>query len=233
MATTTAPGPQNDGVPYIGSRISLISKKDIRYEGILYNINTKDSTVALQTVRSYGTEDRVAAGADHVAPSASTYEYVIFNGADIKDLHVCEAAKVVLPDDPAIVNSMNSAPPAPAAIAPPASPAPAPVPQQQQQPVARPSPQPSTNTNTNNRTIPGMGGHLLHRKARGVQDEKVPKSTTSEFDFVSGLGGFNKEVEFSKLTLSEGQSGAVSTRDGTLLTDFLLSFIVVSKILLL
>ena len=36
------------GVPYIGSRISLISRSEIRYEGILYNINTKESTVALQ-----------------------------------------------------------------------------------------------------------------------------------------------------------------------------------------
>ena len=34
--------------PYIGASISLISKSEIRYEGVLFTIDTKESTIALQ-----------------------------------------------------------------------------------------------------------------------------------------------------------------------------------------
>jgi protein LSM14 len=101
-------------IPYIGSRISLVSKSDIRYEGILYTVDPKEQTVALQHVRSFGTEGRKKDG-PQIPPSQDVFGFIIFRGSDIKDLHVCE------PPPPPVV---RTSPHDPAIIAmPPASPA--------------------------------------------------------------------------------------------------------------
>ncbi|XP_042889855.1 protein LSM14 homolog A-like isoform X1 [Penaeus japonicus] len=101
-------------VPFLGSKISLISKSEIRYEGILYTIDAQESIIALAKVRSFGTEDRPTEMP--VAARDEVYEYIIFRGTDIKKIEVCDTPKQpTLPgglhNDPAIVQ--HSAPAVP------------------------------------------------------------------------------------------------------------------------
>ncbi|KAG7388006.1 Protein LSM14 A [Phytophthora pseudosyringae] len=206
-----------DGIPYLGSRISLVSKTDIRYEGFLFNIDTRQSTVALQSVRSFGTEGRRA---EHVPPSPHVLQYATFKASEIKDLHVCEAAPAPQPPQP----PLPSDPPLPAAAPPTVAPAaakptlltPGSVSSAQKQQVQETQPthqeqarharrQPQGSTGNNARTIPGMGGHLLKRKERrapGGADAAGgvrPDNASGEFNFAEGLSDFDKQQEFSKL----------------------------------
>ena len=79
-------------VPYVGCKISLISKSEIRYEGTLNSINSTDATVTLENVRSFGSEGR-RGGNKEIQPSPQVYELIVFRGTDIKDLKVCEMPK--------------------------------------------------------------------------------------------------------------------------------------------
>ena len=54
-------------------------------------------------VKSFGTENRPVP--KHVPPRSEVYEYIIFRGSDIKDLHVSEVSKQEeQPPDPAILS---------------------------------------------------------------------------------------------------------------------------------
>jgi len=94
-------------LPFIGSKISLISNAEIRYEGTLYTINTEESTIALQHVRSFGTEGRRH---PEVPKSNETYHFIIFRGKDIKELNVLSSPSAAISADPAIVKVDKSPP---------------------------------------------------------------------------------------------------------------------------
>ncbi|KAF4631787.1 hypothetical protein G7Y89_g6342 [Cudoniella acicularis] len=96
---------------FLGARISLVSRSDIRYVGTLHEINSESSTVALENVSSFGTEGRKGNPDEEIPPSDSVYEYIVFRGSDVKDLRIEEAPAPKenkppqVPNDPAILGS--------------------------------------------------------------------------------------------------------------------------------
>ena len=94
---------------YVGSRLSLISKSDIRYVGTLHEINSDNHTVALENVTSHGTEGRKGKEDEEIPGSDIVYEYIVFRGSDVKTLDIVSGPGVKenqtpkVPDDPAIL----------------------------------------------------------------------------------------------------------------------------------
>ncbi|KAG5175403.1 Scd6-like Sm domain-containing protein [Tribonema minus] len=200
----------------IGSRISLISKKDIRYEGILYGIDVENSSVTLQDVKSWGTENRVEG--PQVPASDEIFGCIVFRGQDIKDLHVHDTpAEAPKPAQPMVA-------PPPGALGPP------PVPAQEQQqradtgklegggkpakyqpPHKKPNfkpkgeggkrggdsapPGPSGPHAIPGKTV-GTGDHLMARPNRGGGGIAVE---SEEFDFQAALSQFDKDAERTEI----------------------------------
>ncbi|KAK6375730.1 hypothetical protein LTS17_007552 [Exophiala oligosperma] len=101
----------------IGQRFNLISKSEIRYVGTLHEINPEQSTIALENVYSFGTEDRQAE--KFIPPSQQKYGFIVFRGSDVKDIKVAEEEQSQtspppsMPNDPAILNASQPGPPPP------------------------------------------------------------------------------------------------------------------------
>lgn len=77
------------------------------YVGTLVEINSAESTVSLENVKSHGTEGRKKDPGDEVQGSPQIYEFIVFRGSDVKDLVVDEAPAPKeppqMPNDPAIL----------------------------------------------------------------------------------------------------------------------------------
>jgi protein LSM14 len=88
--------------PHIGCTLSLTSKANIRYEGVLKGINTDKCTLTLNSVQSFGTEDRQA---KVIPPMPDVYDLIVFNGHDIQDVQVVERDENGPAQDPAIMKA--------------------------------------------------------------------------------------------------------------------------------
>lgn len=91
------------------SRSCSLTNAYYRYVGTLHEINSENSTVALENVSSFGTEGRKDNPDEEIPPSDSVYEYIVFRGSDVKDLRIedtpaaRESKPPQVPDDPAIL----------------------------------------------------------------------------------------------------------------------------------
>ena len=192
-----------------GKRISLISKKNIRYEGVLYSINEQNATVALQNVRTFGTEGRETSeqGCIFVAPTETVHPYLLFRGQDIKDLHVHESAQSpAAAEAPSKKEAKSSvavekAPPAPATTKTTSAKAKT---VSSDRSADENKKQPSVNKGAttggggynrrqrSQKAAVGTGASLLNRSVRGAVSG--PSETPQgDFDFQSSLEQFQKE----------------------------------------
>ncbi|KAI6683344.1 hypothetical protein NL676_029257 [Syzygium grande] len=95
---------------YIGCFLSLLSRSEMRYAGVLCRIDPQDAVIGLADVRSFGTEGRRKDG-PQVPPDDRVFPYINFRGSDIKELQVLSSEsqpeKITsdLPDDPAIMQA--------------------------------------------------------------------------------------------------------------------------------
>lgn len=189
----------------LGSRISLITQQDIRYEGVLFSINQNESSIVLRDVRYFGTEDRPAA--KKMPKNDAVLAFVSFPGNEIKDLYVHEGDDDAGGEQQAQQTSETPPPPPPAQSGPPAVPDIKKAPRQQQQQSQQQHQRGNNNRNNAKKaSAVGTGAHLLHLRERtnngaggGLQKAE------GEFDFEGGLTSFKKEEVLAEV--ASEQSG--------------------------
>jgi protein LSM14 len=188
----------------LGSRISLISQQDIRYDGILFSINAAESSIVLRDVSCLGTEERVTDPALIVGSNPIVLAFVSFPGYEIKDLYVHEGNDV--PPAPTPVQTTNQS--AQVKETPPVQqkqnkPKPVKevkkdVPQVQKAPPKPPQPPVAAAGQGKNNNV-GTGEHLLKMRTKGVAATSDMPSTSNDFDFQASLSTFDKAAVLTKV----------------------------------
>ncbi|KAJ2384301.1 hypothetical protein GGI23_006957, partial [Coemansia sp. RSA 2559] len=108
--------------------IFLIGKDEVRYYGMLSQVNEADRTITLEQARCLGTEGRIGDPTKEIPPSSTVFELIRFRADEVKHVEF-------------VTDSANAAPEMPSQPAAPA-PAPAPIPA----PIPAPAPAPARNT---------------------------------------------------------------------------------------
>jgi hypothetical protein len=190
-----------------GSRISLISKNNIRYEGTLYSINEADAQVALQNVKSYGTEGRelldTTGASTYVPPNDVVHAYLLFRGQDIKDLHVHEKAATT------------------SDVVPPPAAAPAPATTTTRANVTSNTPAPATTTQTSSNRAAAAAQPADKESKQVVPDKSIsapdnkdaPSKATRNSAGTSNNNSGNNNKEQPKKTTSSANNGGAGRKN--------------------
>ena len=89
-----------------GSKLSIITTAQIRYEGILQRADPLTKAMTLMQVRSFGTEGRRGGGPNEVQVQDNIIEEVTFKLEFIRDFKIV-APPVPTVVDPAIISTSN------------------------------------------------------------------------------------------------------------------------------
>lgn len=89
---------------YLNRDVSVITTREIRYQGELASFDKENRTITLRRVHNMGTEDRISTM--RMFPSAKVFDFIVFHAEHLKDFRVAPRDS----EDPAIVSCVSERP---------------------------------------------------------------------------------------------------------------------------